>query len=819
MIPLRLAFLAAGVCLLAAAPPTTILTVDAREQPAPPETGWLQMGTSTAPGGRTLAVNSRYLLRDSVPWLPVMGEFHFARVPRAYWEEELAKMKAAGVDIVATYVFWNFHERTRGRFDWTGDLDLRAFVTLCGKLGLTVFVRPGPWVHSEDRFGGLPDWVVHAMPTRRSDPTFLHYVGLFYDQVGAQLRGLLWKDGGPVIGVQLANEYAARGPERGATYILDLKRLAVHAGLDVPLYTVTGWDNAVVPPHEVIPVEGGYADEPWGLGTAENPPSEVYAFRFQSRVRGTFDAASPAPPSDADRLAAHVPYFGAEFGGGVPTMYRRRPIMQPADVAAMLPVQLGSGANLYGYSMFHGGRITPPQDLGMQEATAIGGYNDLPMIDYDFQAPLGAYGQEHPVRGALRPLHFFLNAFGSRLAPMAVHQPAVISRGQEDLVTPRWSVRSLGNSGFLFFDNHVRQHAMAVQRNVRFAVQLPGGTLTFPSTPIDIPTGAYFVWPIGMDLSGARLAWATAQPVTEIEAGGVPVYAFLAQDGIPVELAFDQAGVARVTAGSGRVAREGGRYLVTGVTPGTGATVDVRLRSGKTVRVLVLTAAEGAELTLPRLEGARRLLLAGAQAFTHGDTLTLLSTGQPDIRLAVYPPLAHAPASDPAMTAGGPDGVFQVFVARAAPRTLSVTVTPLRDAESVPPLVLGDPRNTAHEPVPELFGRSAAWTLAVNGAVDDRRDAFLRIWARGDVARLFSGATMLDDQFLNGSVWEIGLKYVTDALGAPLTLTVLPLRKDAPIYLDQGVDRMVEGRDQLARVDSVTVVPQYRLDVAAGPSR
>jgi beta-galactosidase len=818
MISLRLALVSAGVCVLAAAPRATILTVDAREQPAPPETGYLHIGSSTAPDGQTLTVNNRYLMLDSVPWLPVMGEFHFARVPRAYWEEELSKMRSAGVDIVSTYVFWNFHEKTPGQFDWAGDLDLRAFVTLCAKLGLKVFVRPGPWVHSESRFGGLPDWVVHAMPTRESDPEFLHYVALWYNQVGAQLKGLLWKDGGPVIGVQVSNEYSARGPARGAQYILDLKRLAVAAGLDVPLYTVTGWDNAVVPPHEVIPVEGGYADEPWGLSTAVNPPSEVYAFRFQSRVRGTFDAASPAPPSDADRLAAHVPFFGAEFGGGVPTMYRRRPIMHPADAVAMLPVQLGSGANLYGYYMFHGGQISPTHDE-LEESTAIGAYNDLPLIDYDFQAPIGGYGQQHPVMGRLRPFHFFLNAFGDRLAPMAVHPPEVISKGQEDLVTPRFSVRTLGNSGFLFFNNHVRQYAMAEQKDLRFAVELPGGTLAFPSTPITIPTDAYFIWPIGMDLSGARLAYATAQPVTEIEAGGVPVYAFMAQDGIPAEFAFDQSGVTRVTTSSGKIAHGGGRYVVTGVTPGTGATIDVRLRSGRTVRVMVLTEAEGAELTLPRLEGSRHLMLTSAQAFTDGETLTLLSTGEPEIHLAVYPPLSHAPTADLTMTEEASDGIFQVFGARAAPRALSVAVTRLRDAKPVPPLVIGPPRNTAHEPAPEIFGRSAAWALTVNGSVDDQHDAFLRIYAHGDVARLFSGVTMLDDQFLNGNAWEIGLKYVADALGTPMTLTILPLRKDAPIYLDQGVDQMVEGKDQLAQVDSVTVVPQYRLDIAVGPSR
>ncbi|HKI95456.1 MAG TPA: beta-galactosidase [Gemmatimonadales bacterium] len=818
MLPRSVPLALLALCLTAAQQPTTLLTVDARTQPAPPETGWLHMGTATAPDGRTLDVNSRYLVLNGKPWLPIMGEFHFARVPHRFWKEELSKMKSAGVEIVSTYVFWNFTEKTPGDFNWTGDRDLRAFVTLCKQLGLYVFIRPGPWVHSEDRFGGLPDWVVHAMPTRQSDPEFLKYVGRWYDQVGQQVTGLLWKDGGPVIGVQVSNEYSARGPERGEQYILDLKRLAIAAGMDVPMYTVTGWDNAVVPAHEVIPLEGGYADEPWGLSTTKNPPSEVYAFRFQSRVRGTFDASKPAPLSDADRLAPHVPFFGAEFGGGVPTMYRRRPIIRPDDVAAMLPVQIGSGANVYGYYMFHGGQISPSHGE-MEEKTAIGGYNDLPMIDYDFQAPLGAYGQQHAVMGNLRPYHFFVNAFGGRLAPMTVHQPSTISKGQEDLVTPRFSVRSLGNSGFLFMNNHVRQYTMAEQKDVRFEVRLPNETLTFPSAPITIPTDAYFIWPINMDLSGATLAYATAQPVTEIDASGTPTYVFMAQNGIAPEFAISQTGVARVTTRGGKVSRSGGRYVVKGMTPGTNATLDVRLRSGKSVRVLVLTEAQAGNLTLPTLDGSTHLLLSSAQAFTDGSTLTLLSTGDPDIRLAVYPALSKAPSANLTMTEGKQDGVFQTWSAHAAPRTLSVTVTPLREAGRVPPLELGPPQNTAHEPMPEVFGRSAAWKLTLTGAVTDSQDAFLRIYARGDVARLFSGVTMLDDQFLNGNVWEVGLRYVQSALDDPLTLTVLPLRKDAPIYLDKGVDAMVEGQDQLAKVDSVTVVPQYRLDVSTGRSR
>lgn len=805
----KLMLASACLCLLAAVPPTT-LTVDARTQPAAPETGYLRMGSSVTPDGHTLGVNNRYLTMDGEPWLPVMGEMHFARVPNRFWEEELSKMKAAGVSVVSTYVFWNFHEEVPGRFDWTGDRDLRRFVTLCARLGLKVVVRPGPWVHSESRFGGIPDWVVHAMPTRRSDPEYLRYVARYFDQVGMQLRGLLWKDGGPVIGLQLENEYGARGPERGAGHILDLKRLALEAGLDVPLYTVTGWDGADVPPREVVPMGGGYPDEPWGLSTEKNPPSPVYAFRFRSRAQGTLGAGVPGRPADANAVASHTPFFGAEFGGGVPTMYRRRPIIRPEDVAAMLPVQLGSGVDLYGYYMFHGGQNSPDHDE-MQESTAIGAYNDLPMIDYDFQAPIGAYGQQHPVLGKLRPFHYFLSTFGPMLAPMIAHRPDVVPTGPEDLVTPRFSVRASGNSGFLLFNNHVRQYSMATQEAVRFAVQLPGGTLTFPTEPIDIPTDAYFIWPIGMDLSGARLAYATAQPITRVEAGGEPVYVFFAQDGIPVELAFADAGVAGVTTSTGSVSRDTpGLFLVRGLQPGSGATVAVRLSSGADVRLLVLTQRQAERLTLPTLDGAPHLLLTDPQAYTDTGRLTLRSTGDPAFRFSVFPALSRTPSGDLTVEPAGSDGAFQVFEAHASPRQLSVTVTKLRDAEPVPPLELGPPGNTAHEPAPEIFGRSAAWTLAIHGDVDDDDDTFLRIAARGDVARLFSGVTMLDDQFLNGRVWEIGLRYVEDALNDPLTLTVLPLRRDAPIYLDAGVDAMVSG-EQTAEVTHVSVVPQYRL--------
>jgi hypothetical protein len=788
----------------------TVLTVDAHTQPPVPKTGYLHFGTSVSPKGETIGINSQYLTRNGKPWLPVMGEFHFTRVPQQYWDEELHKMKAAGVSIVSTYIFWDHHENQEGYFVWTQNRDLRRFVTLAGQAGLKVFIRPGPWVHSEARFGGIPDWVVRAMPTRSDDPTYLRYVTRYWGEIARQLKGLMWKDGGPIIGMQIENEYNLTGPGQGADHIATLKKIALAAGFDLPLYTVTGWDNTHFPLHEVAPVEGGYADQPWGLSTDKLPPSEVYAFRFDSRVRGNLGAeTSSQTTGDAELDIAHTPFLGAEFGGGVPTMYRRRPIMQPDDTAAMLPVELGSGVNLYGYYMFHGGQNSPDHDA-LQESTAIGAYNDLPMIDYDFQAPIGAYGQQHAVMNKIRPFHYFLQAFGADLAPMAVHRPDLLSKGAEDLVTPRFSVRSLDNRGFLFLNNHVRQYTMEAQKDVQFSIRLADQTVTFPSTPIDIPSDAYFIWPVNMNLSGATLTYATAQPVTRIADGATPVYAFYAQNGIATEFAFDGNTVASVTAHSGNVTRDAttNRYSVANVRPGTDAVIDVKTSQGKTVRILILTQSQAGQLTLPDLNGRIHLMLTDAQTAPTPDGIDLLSTGNPDVAFAVFPALTEKGLS---AKPTGNDGIFQTFDAHLLARTLSATLTKMRDAQPVPPLVLGAPANTAHEPMPETFGKSAAWSISIGGdELADADDAFLRIRARGDVARLFSGITMIDDHFLDGSTWEIGLNRFRQEIKTPLTLTILPLRSDAPIYLDGGVAKMVSG-EQTAEVLSVEVVPQYRL--------
>src|SRR5688500_9403270 len=265
----------------AAAAAAQQVTIDATAAPAPAETGFLRLGSNRSPSGQTIDATSRYLQRDGQPWLPVMGEFHYSRYPEDRWEEEILKMKAAGVEIIASYVIWIHHEEEEGRFDWSGQRNLRRFVELAARHGLYSYPRIGPWSHAEVRNGGIPDWVLQRVGSaaRSNDSTYLAAAQRFYAQIGEQLRGLLWKDGGPIIGIQLENEYNARGPGRGEEHILELKRMALGVGLDVPLYTVTGWDNTVLPPAEGLPVFGGYPDMPGEPSTERVPTSGGCASR------------------------------------------------------------------------------------------------------------------------------------------------------------------------------------------------------------------------------------------------------------------------------------------------------------------------------------------------------------------------------------------------------------------------------------------------------------------------------------------------------------------------------------------------------------
>jgi beta-galactosidase len=806
----------------AAQAPAAPLVVDATTPAPPPETGYLRLGTTTAPGGHTLGVNSQYLTRDGQPWLPVMGEFHFARFPKARWEEQLLKMKAGGVQIVATYLFWIFHEEEQGKFDFRGDRDFRAFVELCAKHHLLVLARLGPWNHAELRNGGFPDWLVKqvsASALRSNDPAYLAAVRPYWHQLRQQTQGLLWKDGGPIIGIQLENEYNRGKTGQGAVHIQQLKEMALAEGFDVPFYTVTGWQGARYPEQEVIPVFGGYPDEPWGRGAAKMPPVEVYNFRFKSREGGNLgiQGGETAPRNNPAQLA-HYPFLGAEFGGGVPAMYRRRPLLAPADVAAMLPVQLGSGVNLYGYYMFHGGRNPRGQRSWLQESSRTNSYNDLPRIGYDFQAPLGETGTESPLFGQLKLVHYFLNEFGQLLAPMTPHAPAAQPASASDLGPLRWAVRSQGSSGFLFLNNYVRNYPMPARSGVQFEVRLPDETLTFPQNPITVPAGSCCIWPFNLDLGGVRLKYATAQLFTRLQVGADPYYVFFAQPGIPAELVFDAATVRTVTTPTGPVSPANGQMRVPDIQPGINVALTVQPRTGPAVRILVLSEAQARQTWRAPLAGAERLVLTPQEIYFDGDQVQLQAEGKPAFQLGVFPALPAAPNGSLAIQKGAPNGLFQTYSATAITRTIKAQAVPLKAAGLVPPIRFGGPAKAAVEPSDTAYQQAAQWRLTLQDAqFKGLDDIILRFTYAGDAIRLSAGERLLSDDFYNGAPWRVSYRnLLADGLRQPLQLSILPLRQDAPIYLEDGRRPAFPASGQVSELQQVEAIPRYRLTVKMG---
>jgi beta-galactosidase len=827
---LPLAILLLASCAFAQSPAPAIGTpirIDASKPVGPPAPAAYDQSSATTPAGVTLGLNSRYLTLNGKPWLPVMGEFHFSRYPREQWEDELLKMKAAGVNIVSTYVIWIHHEEIKGQFDWSGQRDLRAFTELCRKHHLYMVARIGPWDHGEVRNGGLPDWVLKQGPTRVNDPVYLASVRDFYGQIGAQLQGLLWKDGGPVIGIQLENEYSLRGPGAGEAHILELKKIALSSGLNVPLYLITGWDNAVVPPRAVIPVYGGYSAAPWDSSTAKLPPPEVYAFRFESRVAANVNTdralADPAAKRDA---SGRLPYLTAEIGGGIEDTYHRRPVIAADDIAAMFPVMLGSGVNLYGTYMFHGGENPDGKLSTLQESQETGYPNDLPIKSYDFQAPLGEFGQERASLRKLKVFQYFLNDFGAELAPLTVHAPEKCPRSSADLSVPRASVRSNGDAGFIFFNNYVRGYSMPARPAVQFLIRLEHSTQAVPRHPIDLPSGSYFIWPFNLRVGSVRLRYSTAQLFTRLQNSGSTTLYFEALPGIPPQFAFDAATVRSAKASSGATTRDSGTIYVSGIEPGPDSTVDLVSAQGMSLRIVVLSAREAEDAWKVRIGARDHLLITGQDFLADPDTqpahiwLRTRSTSQ--FAFTVTPPPATPLKADIPLTRAATTALTATFTAEEPSWDDPIDCRQTQPPGVAPPVKFGPalsyrPIGVAQAPEAGGLPQAAHWQITIPaGSMNGLSELFLSINYEGDVARLSEAARLLDDDFYNGSPWMVGLKrYLTPNQPSTFDLSILPLRKDAPVYFEVPRALQFGANGQAVKIDDIRLVPEYQLQLDA----
>ena len=446
------------------------------------------------------------LMIDGRRVCPVMGEVHYSRIPADEWPAEVRKMKEGGVTIIATYIFWNHVEEQEGIFRWDGQRNLRRFIEVCQQEQLPVVLRLGPFCHGEVRNGGIPDWVfTKGCKTRDENPVFLGLVERLYRQIFTQVQGLQWKDGGPVMAAQFDNEYRGRGE-----YLMALKQIATRIGFDLPFYTRTGWPELAtpVPFGEMLPLYGDYADGFWERSIEETAGNYYKAFNFKA-FRSSTAIATEQLGEQKERLNKgdeQYPYFTCELGGGMMAAYHRRPYIYPEDAYSLAIVKLGSGSNLLGYYMYHGG--TNPEGLtylNETQRTIATNYNDLPVKTYDFQAPLNEFGQKNPQYYMLRKLHLFMQDWGDVLAPMEASFPCKqdIEKGDDSFL--RWAVRSKDGSGFIFVNNYERLQNLSAKKGVRLeacGVRLP---------QLTIPAGAICIFPVNIE----GIKFATAQLIAK----------------------------------------------------------------------------------------------------------------------------------------------------------------------------------------------------------------------------------------------------------------------------------------------------------------
>jgi beta-galactosidase len=231
---------------------------------------------AVAAKGGSFTVGDKTFLLNGKPFVVKAAEIHYPRIPRPYWDQRIKMCKSLGMNTLCVYVFWNIHEQQEGRFDFTGNNDLAAFIRLAQKNGMYVIVRPGPYVCAEWEMGGLPWWLLKKkdIHLRERDPYFMERLRLFEQKVGEQIGGLTIDKGGPIIMVQVENEYGSYGEDK--PYIAAVRDIIRQSGFDKVTLFQCDWSSNFT--------RNGLDDLVWTMnfGTGANVDNE---FRHLKELR------------------------------------------------------------------------------------------------------------------------------------------------------------------------------------------------------------------------------------------------------------------------------------------------------------------------------------------------------------------------------------------------------------------------------------------------------------------------------------------------------------------------------------------------------
>lgn len=723
--------------------------------------------------GEEFSFTNYYMMKNGKPFFGVSGEFHYSRMSDTRWEDEIIKMKMCGINVVATYVFWIHHEEEEGVFRFDGCRNIRKFIELCAKHGLYVILRVGPFDHGEVRNGGLPDWLYgKPFEPRSLNDGFLACTRKLYTQVGEQVKGLFFKDNGPIIGVQIdneymhsaapweittgiANEWVTKGTE-GNKYMLRMKALAAECGLIPAFYTCTGWGGAATP-DSMVPLWGGYAFRPWLFYSykGEHPATEEYV--YQDYHNNDYVCTSDFQPAYKPE---EKPYSCCEMGGGMTCSYYYRFQYPFKSVDAMANIKVASGCNFLGYYMFQGGSNPLGKNgLYMNEG-------QVPKISYDYQAALGEFGQVRESYRRLKTIHYFTQKFGDRLCALQTVLPEGASHiAPKDDQTLRYAVRTDGKRGFLFINNYQDHFDLPDRKNEEIKLALDSEELIWN---VSIAGEENAILPFHFDMDGIDLVQANAQAVTKVG----DTYVFMVPEGMQGSFVFENG--ARVNGADECVYTCGEdlkteRFFVE--------------KDGSKLTVLVISREMANNLFL--LSG-ERLAFTDAVLLEDGDGIRMESENASNL-VHVYP-------------ADGFDGM--TTIRPASSRIADYMGSFLVETE-------------AHEtPVTVTQVGPTRYTIQIPQTVmDGVKDARLQLEYTGDIGNAFINGQMINDNFYNGAVWEIGLKDFAQQLKEDvIAVYIVPLKEGVNVNVESAMAaRSEEVQSYVGELKSAKIQNVYEM--------
>ena len=319
----------------------------------------------------TFTVGDKTFLLNGQPFVVKAAEIHYPRIPRPYWEHRIQMCKALGMNAVCIYIFWNIHEQKEGQFDFTGQNDVAEFCRLAQKNGMYVIVRPGPYVGADWEMGGLPWWLLKKkdIKLRERDPYFMERVKIFEQKVGEQLAPLTIQKGGPIIMVQVENEYGSYGEDK--PYVSEIRDcLRGIYGKELALFQCDWSSNFT---------KNGLDDLVWTMnfGTGANIDQQ---FRRLGELR------------------PNAPKMCSEFWSGWFDKWGARHETRPAkDMVEGMDEMLSKGISFSLY-MTHGGT-----SFGHWAGANSPGFAP-DVTSYDYDAPINEYGQATPKFWELRKM-------------------------------------------------------------------------------------------------------------------------------------------------------------------------------------------------------------------------------------------------------------------------------------------------------------------------------------------------------------------------------------------------------------------------------